>query len=118
MWTAQSYPSGTHLVTENKPREPHLYVYGPDIENKYRNNLCTSMMCEELAGFLNGGEAPPWLNELERNDDNILVGCDGTRIIASGPYYDQAPPTYDWIECDEEEFKELRKSLIDKLLDC
>ena len=117
VWVANAFPSGSQFVTNNNSDDPYLYVYGPEMDSIDRVDLCRRMICEELAGFLNGGLAPIWLTELERFNDETLIGCDGTKIVATGPYYNHGPFYGHVIPRTDDDAQLGRKRLIDRLLD-
>lgn len=78
-WRVQLYSSGSHTIQcylGEYIQETYLHISGPD-------NIIYSM-CKELRDFLNGARRPLWLDDLELKDD-ILLGGDGTTIIAIGP---------------------------------
>jgi hypothetical protein len=93
---------------------PHLQVYGPgDQEPDSCGNR--HAMCEDIAKLLNDGVVPKWWGDMERTSETVIRGCDGSMIIATGPSYDTDPPNLNWAECNDNESRNRRIHLIDKL---
>lgn len=125
-WQCESYPSGTCIVfNANGPVKPfaygvvklipHLYVYGPandDFKKRHRDRM---KCCEDIRDFLNGGERPPWLNDMRRVSEDHAEDLDGTRITATGPMIDKEPPKCFWVQDDSREAIEARRNLMDRL---
>ncbi len=105
-WRVNSYQSGSVVVTCQEPTLPHLYLYAP---TGVRHETAV-----DIAEFLNGGVRPKWLDDCERIQD-CIIGTDGTKVIATGPFYDCNPPALDWSLCEDAQSKQNRKELIDKL---
>jgi hypothetical protein len=115
LWTQRAYESGTQIVTTDEPGEPWLYICYPgshDDDDHYRIRW---QMCSELAAFLNGGPRPAWLDDMRRVSETTLKGIDGSDIEAVGPMYDADPPNLNWRTCDDDESKNKRARLIDRL---
>ncbi len=114
-WRAQAFPSGTHIVTDGSAGPwPWLWVLvinPADIED----DADRFAACEDLARFLNGGPRPAWLEDMERPDEETVVGADGSCIEATGPMYDANPPNLMWFQREDDEAKDARARLIDRL---
>ena len=112
-WQPQYFQSGTCIVTDNTAG-PWLYVCmtnPTDLENQRDRMLA----CEQLADFLNGGTRPAWLDDMRRPKEDEIIGADGASIRATGPMYDRDPPNLNWDERDDDEAKNARARLIDRL---
>lgn len=114
-WQARYYGSGTTNVTCCVPGEPWLYVYGPKDEDEDRQQSNRYPMCEQLAAWLNGGERPKWLDDMERQTETLAVGLDGSSIEAVGPMIDAAPPNLHWVTDDSDDAKNKRARLLDQV---
>lgn len=113
-WHLTAYESGTTNVSDDS-RGPWLYVYvpGDDIEDS-RNRYAA---CEQVAAFLNGdGPRPEWLDDMERICEDTLRGSDGSFVEACGPMFDANPPACQWETCQDDESKDARARLIDRLV--
>lgn len=121
VWRVESFPSGTCIVT-TRERGPHLYVYGPKpVGPKDEEgddpvaDRARYQMCEQLAAWLNGGDRPVWMDDMQRVSEIELQGTDGSSITATGPSYDANPPALDWRQCDDQESRDARARLIDRM---
>jgi hypothetical protein len=115
-WECQYFGSGTTIVTQCVPRQPHYYIYGPRNEGDERAETRDRFRtCEQIRDFLNGGDRPAWLDDMERRDEISAEGLDGTSIFATGPSIDRDPPNLDWIQDDSDEAKSARARLMDLL---
>lgn len=118
-WQVSYYESGTTNVDTGNPAVPHLHVFAYPSEDaqdmKDATNHHRLAICHQICDFLNGGKRPGWLDDMDRVTLDQLVGSDGSRISANGPYYDADPPSCDWKERDDEDAKEMRRQLIDML---
>lgn len=115
-WEPQFFGSGTTIVTRvNAPKQPHLYIYGPGSDDEGRAQAMRYAMCHQLADWLNGGERPAWMDDMRRDSERSLIGCDNSSIYATGPSYDANPPHLFWRECDDDESRNARARLIDRL---
>jgi len=116
VWEHKLYGSGTQVVSQNDCNEPHLYVYGPRLLSDKECCHERSAVCQDLRDFLNGGERPDWLDDLERISEDELRGVDGTSIRSTGPMYDCDPPKLNWKECADEGSQAKRARLIDRVV--
>lgn len=109
-WEVRIYESGTHIVTRNNLRKPHLYVYA----DKRRD------VCHELKNWLNGNKEPEWLQHLKIHKDSkeACIGPDGIDISAVGPLIlpDNDNGKLNWQTDMSKKAKQDRVELIDKLL--
>jgi hypothetical protein len=113
IWQVQAFASGTHIVTDGGAG-PWLYVLCTNPED-LDDNRERFRMCEDLADFLNGGLRPAWLDEMERVREYELIGVDGSCVTATGPMYDADPPNLNWHERQDDESRDARARLIDRL---
>lgn len=114
LWRVVFYGSGTHVVTTNRPEEPWFYVYGPLAQEGFDD--VRYKMCEDLSAFMNGSSRRPlWLDDMTRVSETLLEGFDGSSVFATGPMYDTDPPKLCWAEKQDQEAKDKRARLIDKL---
>jgi hypothetical protein len=111
-WQHICYQSGTQIVTDNEPNQPHYYIYGPKGDT---NDTIRYQICEALEKYLNGGPRPPFLNDYRRTSPTEITHPDGSRIFATGPVRDQDPPNCNWIQREDPEAVSLRIRLIDNL---
>lgn len=112
-WHSDAYESGTTNVSDHGPG-PWLYVFipGDDIDDS-RNRYAE---CDRLAAFLNGeGPRPSWLDDMERTREEQMRGPDGAIVEACGPMYDADPPRCNWCRCEDDESRDARARLIDRL---
>lgn len=114
-WRVQSYPSGTHVVTDLSPG-PWLHVLACNTAlGEGDVDRLKWSMCDDLARFLNGGPRPAWLDDMERCGPDALEGADGSRIEATGPMYDADPPNLNWRQRDDSAARDARAELIDRI---
>ena len=114
IWRVECYGSGTHIVTTRRAGEPWLYVYGPYIETSI--DKIRFRMCEEIADFMNdSSKRPAWLDDMRRISETRLEGVDGSTVFATGPMYDKDPPKCYWTVCEDQESKDKRARLMDRL---
>lgn len=114
-YTPQFYGSGTCIVMGSTMKEPWLTVYGPanPDEGKYQRQRMA--MCYEIAGFLNGGCRPAWLDDMDRKSEIEAVDLDGSIVAATGPLFDRNPPHLDWWTDESDAAKDARARLMDRL---
>lgn len=110
-WTRRAYGSGTQIVTSGQPDRPHLYVYG-----LVGDDISRTRICEDLVLLLNDDRRPAWWDDISRVSEVLLMACDGTSIFATGPYLDTDPPNGAWAERQDDEGKDARARLIDRLV--
>lgn len=60
-------------------------------------------------------DRPAWMDDMRRDSERSLIGCDNSSIYATGPSYDANPPHMFWRECDDEDARNARARLIDRL---
>lgn len=114
-WRVEAYPSGT-VVVRSASYGSWLDVCGPATGENDDWQRCKYPLAEDLAAFLNGcKERPAWLNDMTRTSEERMADVDGTRIIVRGPLYDRNPPALDWWTRDDQEAKDMRARLMDKL---
>lgn len=94
-WVFQMYGSGTHVVIPT-PRgdSPHFYVCHPAADNK--GGHLRYEIAKELETWLNGGDAPWWLDMLNRKSAETVTTPHGADITATGPMVDVDPPHLNW----------------------
>lgn len=110
----QCFESGTMIVTDGT--WPHCYVYGPRNDDEDQGVRDRFKVCEDIRDYLNGGERPKWLDDLERTSEESASDLDGTSITATGPMIDRDPPNCLWVFDDSEKAKDARARLMDRLL--
>jgi hypothetical protein len=115
MWEVQWFPSGTQIVRDTENPQPHFYVYGPGGADESESDRNRHAVCRSLADYLNGGERPAWLDDMERVTEAYAVSLDHTRITATGPSVDIDPPNCDWRLDDSDDAKNARARLMDRL---
>ena len=111
-WVQQSFGSGTQIVTSGEPGKPWLYILAR-IRDDAEDMSVRHFMCRDLAAYLNGGDRPDWLADMERVSEERIVGVDGCEIEAVGPLYDADPPGLNWKTRIDDEAVSLRARLID-----
>ena len=114
-WQPRYYGSGTTIVTSDEPGKPHYYLYGPFDPDEGKCQRNRHVMCEQLADYLNGGDRPKWLDDMERISEAVARDLDGSSITATGPMVDRNPPHLDWWQDDSDEAKDARARLMDDL---
>jgi hypothetical protein len=114
-WKPQFFGSGTCIVTSLEAKKPHLYVYGPRNDDDGQCQRDRMKMCYQLADFLNGGDRPAWLDDMERRSEDACDDLDGSSIRATGPSIDRNPPALDWWEDGSDEANSNRARLMDRL---
>ena len=114
IWRVDCYGSGTHIVTTRRSGEPWFYVHGPCSQEEY--DKIRYQMCEDISGFMNGSiQRPLWLNDMVRVSETKIEGSDGSCVFVTGPMYDRDPPKCSWGVCQDQESKDKRARLIDRL---
>ena len=120
-WKVVHYPTGKpgYYVRQEredpKKHKPHLKIEADEaISARIKHDKCL-LMCEEIARYLNGGEPPPWLEDMERGGDEWLWAIEGARIVAVGPF-SLVGAERKIVECSLRESRLLRKKLIDQLV--
>jgi len=115
-WVHRWYASGTQIVVNDADvLAPYLYVYGPVLASEDDTVRGRYQVCEQLAAFLNGGPRPAWLDDMDRTSETQLTDLDGTIIDAVGPLYDCDPPKLNWQQTEDEQSRNQRARLIDRL---
>lgn len=116
-WTVECYPSGTMVVVNRSgnPRAPHFYVYGPGGGDETHSDRNRHRVCEDIAAYMNGGDRPAWLDDMQRVTETHAESMDRTRITATGPSIDIDPPRLNWVQDDSDEAKSARARLMDAL---
>jgi hypothetical protein len=115
-WQSQFYGSGTTIVTLKKEiHKPYLYVYADKGVSEDRYMRDRYEMCDQLAAYMNGGERPVWLADMERVSEVLAVSLAGASISATGPSIDIDPPNLNWREDDSDDAKNDRARLMDAL---
>ena len=113
-WQPEFYVSGTCIVVDRESvRTPHLYIYGPRHEDDDKTQTQRMRLCYEIAEYMNGGERPSWIDDLERRSEDSADDLDGTSIRATGPSVDVNPPNLDWREDVSDEAVLARARLMD-----
>jgi hypothetical protein len=117
-WMMQTFGSGTMIVTSGEPGQPHLYIYGPDVNDGKGYDPGTQhnryQCCRDIETFLNGGPRPRWLDDLTRLREDYAEDVDGTSITAV-LLVDRNPPTMDWWTNESDEACDKRARLMDRL---
>lgn len=120
MWQVRCYGSGTTNVEDmdsHAGESPWLYVVvvypidGDRSRQRYE-------MCQDLCRFLNGGPRPAWLDDMERVSEYELSAVDGSSVQACGPMFDADPPNLNWQTRQDDDAKNARARLIDRLWLC
>lgn len=118
MWSWVSYPSGTTVVNSpltGKP-QPWLYVCMVGNPDDLDDQTDRYLMCDQLVMWLNGeASRPAWIDDMNRVSESKLLAPDGAFIEATGPMYDRNPPACDWWNRDDDEAKDMRARLIDRV---
>jgi hypothetical protein len=125
-WECRHYGSGTCTVEDaNGPKRafahgvhglsPHLYVYGPGNADEAKYIRDRIKCCEDIRDYLNGGERPAWLDDMQRVSETHATDMDGTSITATGPSYDANPPSCHWRQDESPEARDARSRLMDRL---
>lgn len=114
-WISRYFPSGTTIVARKDGAQPHFYIYGPGGETESDSDRNRYKVCEEIRDYLNGGERPKWLDDLERVSEIHAKALDGTSITATGPSIDANPPRCQWVSDESEEAQNARARLMDRL---
>lgn len=113
-WDVAFYGSGTTIVLLKEcQRKPHLYVYSDSAIDEDRWMRDRYQMCYDLAAFMNGGERPRWLNDLDRTTEIEAISLSGASIQAVGPMVDVDPPNLNWHQDDSDDAKNDRTRLMD-----
>lgn len=109
--------SVTKNITENSPKTPSYYIYGPKYKDDDLVNKTIIQYANELCSFLNNEtDEPEWLHSLSLEENYHLSGKDGFKIYSVGPYYEKNPHMMQWAEDKSDESKLKRKEMIDDLL--
>lgn len=87
IWEAKHLPNSASIVLQSidKHARPYLQIQsdvGTDAERERRDR---ELMCEEVVRYLNGGEPPIWLADMERTGLESLSSPEGAFINAIGP---------------------------------
>ena len=113
-WEPRFYGSGTTIVAlKEHAHKPHLYVYSDSAIDEDRWMRDRYDMCNQLAAFMNGGERPAWLDDIERLTEESAKSLMGASITATGPMVDVDPPKCNWRTDDSDEAKNDRARLMD-----
>lgn len=113
-WKPRFYGSGTTIVGLKKNAgKPHLYVYSDTAIDEDRWMRDRYEMCIQLANYMNGGERPVWLNDIERLNEESAKSLTGASITATGPMVDIDPPKLIWRTDESHEAKNNRARLMD-----
>lgn len=87
-WEAKHLsPTDASIVkqTIDAHARPYLQIQsdvGTDAERERRDR---ELMCDEIVRYLNGGEPPVWLDDMERTGLDTLSSPEGAFINAYGP---------------------------------
>ena len=115
-WKPEFYGSGTTIVVQRSvPHKPHLYLYADATPDEDRSQRDRYEMCYQIADYMNGGEAPTWLNELDRISEAYSEALTGAKIFATGPCIDKDPPRLHWVQDESDEAVNDRARLMDVL---
>jgi hypothetical protein len=124
-WEQFCKGSGSQGVSSAIPGMPWIAAFGLRVDGdddkaereakETRDIHLRHAMCADIAACLNGGPRPSWLADMDRVDEERIVGADFSEIVACGPMYDRNPPAHDWWTRDDDEAKGLRARLIDRL---
>ena len=118
-WTVEMFLSGSTIVrdsSESRNTGPWLSIHGPGekADAKWDENRFT--FAGAIREFLNGGDRPACLSDMERINDEELLGVDGSRISAVGPMIDADPPKCLWRQDDSWDAIQSRVKLVDLLM--
>lgn len=115
-WQPQFYGSGTTIVVLRAPvHKPYLYVCADVAADEDRTQSQRYLMCRELAAYMNGGERPKWLDDMERVSETQLKSLSGADISATGPLVDRDPPKLLWVQDESDQAVYDRAKLMDVL---
>ena len=121
-WIVKRYGSGQTNVmlaipfeVEDPPRVPWLQVYGPISDQGARQQRDRDKVARDLAGYLNGGPRPAWLDDLVKRTEVEWFDLDGTTVAICGPMIDRNPPRMDWVTDQRPEAKAARAALVEHL---
>lgn len=120
-WKVVHYPTGKpgYYVRQEsedpKTHKPHLKIEADEaVSARIKHDKCL-LMCEEIANYLNGGNPPPWLEDMVRGGDDWLWAIEGAKIVAVGPFFVKSEKKQ-VVECGSRPSRLLRKELIDQLV--
>ena len=115
-WKVKSYLSGTVIVQDTEAPSIWYYVYGPSLEEENESDKVRHEYAYLLRDFLNGGSTPAFLRDMLMDaEGSSLIGADGTRIHATGPMYDAAPPKLCWKQKEDRVSRKQRRALIENI---
>lgn len=126
MWEVRAYASGTMTVQDMEAPtktfkygvldlSPWFYVYGPGNEDEDQWMRDRWKVCEDLCDYMNGGQRPAWIDDMERISEVEAIALDGTSITATGPMVDRDPPNCNWDQDRSVEAVNARARLMDRL---
>jgi hypothetical protein len=114
LWHSSYYQSGTVNVESRDPNERRwLWIGYPRTTGQHEGDvyLERQKVAGQLAGWLNDGTRPDWLDDVELvSDSKVCRKSDGLEIRACGPVYESEPGSGDWHEEDDD--ADLRDKLI------
>ena len=115
-WDCAFFGSGTTIVRlKEYHHKPHLYVYSDSTPDEDRWMRDRYDMCNQLRDFMNGGDHPVWLSDIERLTETTAEALTGASIHAVGPMIDADPPNMHWVTDDSDDSKDDRARLLDAL---
>ena len=115
-WDCAFFGSGTTIVRlKEYAHKPHLYLYADSAIDESHSMRDRIEMCYQLCDFMNGGERPKWLDDIERLTETKSESLSGASIHAVGPMIDANPPHCDWMWDESEDAKSDRAKLMDMI---
>lgn len=115
-WEPAFFGSGTTLVRlKEYDHKPYIYVYASVGLDDDRSQSDRYPMCQQIADYMNGGDAPRWLDDFIRIGDATAKSLCGGQIFAVGPSIDNDPPNLNWVQDDSDQAVYDRAKLMDVL---
>ncbi len=113
-WQSTFFGSGTTIVQlKEYAHKPHLYIYADSAVDEDRWMRDRYQMCDQLRDYMNGGDRPAWLDDIERLTETEAKSLMGASISAVGPMVDVDPPKCNWHTDDSDDAKNDRARLMD-----
>lgn len=115
-WRPEFYGSGTTIVVQRQiAHKPHLYIYADVAADEDTTQSKRYAMCYEIAAYMNGGDRPKWLDDMERTSEGTLRSLSGAMIYSTGPSIDRDPPKCFWVQDESDQAVYDRAKLMDVL---